>query len=123
MGVQKGHRFDTVVISADNFTHCRLGWECHILAFSSSYNSDFTSGLADPCKITNYTSELPATNMTLCVVQSQTCVMHGVQLNEVQELSKFEILIISCIMSIMTIAVSKRTALMYLADDIIVIIS
>ena len=39
---------------------------CHILALSSSYNSDLTSGLADPCKITNCTSELQAANMTVC---------------------------------------------------------
>ena len=43
-----------------------IGRDCHILAFSSSYNSDLTSGLADPCKILNCTSELPATNMTVC---------------------------------------------------------
>ena len=41
------------------------GWDRHILAFSSLYNSDLTSGLADPCKITNCTSELPAANMTV----------------------------------------------------------
>ena len=43
-------------------------WEgpCHILASSSSYNSDLTAGLAHPCKIGNCTSELPASNMTLC---------------------------------------------------------
>ena len=34
-----------------------------ILAFSSLYNSDLTSGLADPCKIMNCTSELPAANI------------------------------------------------------------
>ena len=27
---------------------------CHILVFHSSYNSDLTSGLADPWKIVNY---------------------------------------------------------------------
>ena len=43
-----------------------IGWDCHILAFSSLYNSDLTSGLADPCKIMNCTSELPAANMTMC---------------------------------------------------------
>ena len=42
------------------------GWDCHILALRSSYNFDLTSGLADPCKIVNCTSELQAANMTVC---------------------------------------------------------
>ena len=46
--------------------HAYIGRDCHILALSSSYNSDLTSGLADPCKILNCTSELSATNMTVC---------------------------------------------------------
>ena len=64
----------------------KKGENCHILALSFSYNSDLTSGLADPCKIMNCISKPRAANMTLCC-SKQIIHEHAVHPNDVRGLN------------------------------------